>query len=251
MRKNIALTIMALLLAGSAWAQEPEYKFDSAIFVVKQYLQKLNHQSIRADSMLYIESYIYDRETPTDTLVMKRWYVAPNLYRSEVWHGDTVQEILYSNARNLFRWYDGEKGNWQDLSPAWYYDKAEAYNFHGPLHNWNYDGSELSYQGIWRYNGQEAYRIFIQCPSRYDRFYLFEKESGLLFLIDEQTEHNPDMQLRDGKHVEWRAIHEYTPLGEALFPTVESYQFEGRITLIFSKVQYMPINMNLFMQDQP
>ncbi|MCR4828301.1 MAG: hypothetical protein K5864_02450 [Bacteroidales bacterium] len=250
MMKKILLTLIVLLLGGSAWSQNHQYVPDSAALVVDGYLKLLNFKAVKPDSMLYIESYIYNRSYPEDTIVMKRWHVEPYYNRVEVWHKDTLQDALHGNAKDVFRWYNQEKKAWQDLSLAGYYDHLYAYDYRGPLNEWRTDGSELFYQGVWNYNHHEAYRIFVKSPSRYDRYYLFEKETGLLFLIDEQEGHNPDMDTHNDTRVDWRAIHEYTPLDLVVFPTIESYQKDNEITLIFHKMKYIPIDMSLFINDK-
>lgn len=245
MRKTVLITLL-LLLAGGLHAQNHQYIADSAEIVVNRYLRLLNYDALRQDSMLYIETVIYSRSNPHDTIMMRRWHVAPYKYRTEIWHGDTLTTGLVCDAESVFLEYDRWSKHWDDVGVTWYYDHAKAYDFHEPLFNWKSEGCKLTYKGVWKFQGENVYRILVESPLRYDRYYLFEKNSGLLFLIDETTGHSPSFDTVNNVHVDWRAYHEYQPLGTAVFPSIESYQYDDDITFMFHKMCYLPINEELF-----
>ncbi len=250
--KKLTILLFALSTLTVLRAQNHQYIMDSAAFVVDRYLSVLNFEGVRSDSMLYIETYIYNRSNPHDTLVMKRWHVEPQYNRVEIWHHDELQQGYYTNCYDKYREYDAEVGRWTSITTSDYYDIFTAYDFRGPLYHWRSNGVELTYSGIWNYNGHEAYRVMAKAPHRFDRYYLFEKENGLLFLIDETDTPGHDMATKkDSKHTDWRAIHEFQPLGNVLFPSIESYQYEKEITLMFHHYKYLPINMDLFEKSKP
>ena len=50
--------------------------------------------------------------------------------------------------------------------------------------------------------------------------------------------------------MDWHAYHEYQPLGEVLLPSVESYQYQNSIVLIFHKARYVANDERIFIQRQ-
>lgn len=238
------LLCFAFLLFGLA-LQAQEAPTDSAAMIVDQYLRLLNFDAVKTDSMLYIESFVIDRDNTDDTLFMRRWHIEPNSNRVELWHGGELGFGLTTDGYKIFKKYNAEKKQWQRIPVETYYDNESGYNYHGPLHNWRKLGVELTYMGELDFQGNRVYRVLAKEPYRYDRYYLFEKMSSILFLIDEQTTHSEDITDK-AIHVDWRAFHEYVPLGDCLFPSVESYQHEERITIIYHKYRYLPIDRSLF-----
>ncbi len=251
MRKYIILAIgisIGISLNGQTTVQR-DVK-DSAQMVVENYLRLLNYDAISQDTMLYIETYIYSRDEPSDTMIMKRWYWAPFCFRTEVWHGDTLTMGLRTNSYDSYMSYDRDKKRWFKIDVVQYYILARGYDFRGQLYHWKSNNTQLTYNGVWNYNGHEVYRIFVKRPGAYHRNYLFEKESGLLFLIDETDNYQKDLnEVASGPHIDWRAIHEYQPLGNVTFPSIESYQIENDIVLMFHKYKYLPIKKELFIYD--
>lgn len=248
MKRIILLFTLSCWTAMAAWCQNRQTTVDSAELIVDRYIKILNFDAIKSDSMLYIESRITHRSSPNDTIILKRWYLAPYSYRTELWHKDTLTFGLLTNGRTTHkRLKEGEK-KWEDVSISSYMDDFPGYDFHGPFAHYKVMGWAMEYQGVWDMNGHKVYRIFVQAPRRYDRYYLFEKETNLLFLIDEKDTYDPSNTLVEGSHVDWRAYHEYTPKGACTFPTIESYQYEGEITTMHSQVTYLPIDESLFLK---
>ena len=247
MRKIIVIAIMLSMYVGGR-CQNHEYTVDSAEMVVQNYIRLMNFDAIKSDSTLYIESYIYQRSDPHDTTIMKRWFLPPFNYRTEVWHSDTMVTGLSCNGKDVYMMYSKGNKRWEDANMSSFYNEFWGYDFHGPLFKWKTDNTHLQYKGIWKFNDQEVYRIFVTNPDRYERYYMFDKRSGLLFLIDETDSHSDRMVVLDDEHVDWRAYHEYQPVGKALLPSIESYQYGGDITLIFHTYKYVTKDEKLFIQ---
>jgi hypothetical protein len=91
--------------------------------------------------------------------------------------------------------------------------------------------------------GQEVYRVEVSDPDHLDRYYMFEKSSGLLFLMMPVV---PETGKRH-QEVEWRAINEYLPIdGAYIFPSVESYQNFNAITIYYTETELLPFDQNTF-----
>lgn len=246
MKKFFSILLFALLFASASWGQNQLSNADSARLIIDKYLEILRHDAIKADSMLYIESIVVSRSNTDDTCVLKRWYLAPNCYRVELWNRDTLLFGLMTDGLTIHKRITKDEKRWEDISISEFMDLFPGYDFHGPFAHYKVLGWDIRYEGIWNFNGHEVYKIFVQAPHYYDRYYLFEKESNLLFLIDEQETLEPNTYVQDSSHVDWRAYHEYTPLGFALFPSIESYQIDGEITTIFSNIRYVAKDEKIF-----
>lgn len=238
-----------LLVGFGAHCQEADrQEIDSAEVILERYLALLNYDAIRTDSILYIESRIFIQNSPTDTIIMKRWFYPQANYRVELWQGGKLTIGLRSNGYDTFMEYDAEQRQWFKVDVARYYNRLDAYNFHSSLYNWRDHHTSLRYDGIWNFNGSQAYRLFIKQQDVFDRYYMFEKESGLLFMYDELDSYM-DMERDVTDHVDWRAFHEYTPLDKCLFPSIESYQMNGNIVMIFHQYRYIKFDYDIFMED--
>lgn len=248
MKKTLIILSMLICWIGAQGQQKSAV--DSAELIVQQYYNLLNYDGLRNDSILYIETIIYKRSNPTDTAIMKRWFLAPNKARAELWHGDTLLEGAYSDGKTIFREYRlGILTHWTRVADSRYYNIAPNYDFRGALYHRKADAVKLKYEGIWDFNGNPVYRIFVDTPYKYCRNYLFEKESGLLFLIQETNQHSEYTSHQAYDHPDWHAYHEYQPLGDVLIPSVESYQMDGDVVYYFSKSRYVPMNMDIFTKD--
>lgn len=250
MKKRLLLIVAALGLMLSGFAQNHLYTEDSAKTVLDNYFALLRYDIISNDSMLYIESSIVSPQRPGDTVFLRRWFAMPNYYRTEVWHHDTLQTAYASDGALRFRMYNGGRQVWQDIVADKYYDAAAGYDFHGPLYRWKTDGVEIAFAGTWDFKGHPVYRLFVKDPHRYYRYYLFEKETGLLFYIDETKEHDKDSKPADSAKVQWRAYNEYIPVGKQLFVSTESYLSDGEITILHHKYQYLKRDMEPFYVDR-
>lgn len=249
MKKKTLLVLLVLAMAWTGHAQNHLYVADSAKMVLDHYLSLLNYGIISNDSTLYIESVVVSPQHPGDTTFMRRWFAMPNYYRTEVWRHDSLQTAYTSDGYLHFRTYDKGRQMWQDILANKYYDQCEGYDFHGPLYRWQTDGVDISYAGTWTFRGHPVYRLYAKDARRFYRYYLFEKETGLLFYIDEQEEHDADSRPADSLHVQWRAYNEYTPLGKQLFVSAESYLHDDQLTIIYHKYKYLKRDMEPFYVD--
>lgn len=236
--KNITIAIvLTTLVCGSIRAQEPvtintATNSDTAKTIVDRFLKALNYEALPADSMLYIESSIFDFHDRSDTLVMKRWFLPPHSHRVELWvHGKLQLGYLTDGIDNARR-YDTVKHVWQKMTLADYYDKGAAYDFHTPLYKWRTNGSEMQYLGEKELHGVKVDEVHVETPGMHTREYLFEKENGLLFFVIEHPEvYGGDVDPRN-THVDWRAFTDYIHVGSSMLPYTESYKRAGRVTVI-------------------
>lgn len=250
--KKVILIIVCLLGISTVQSQEAVGKVDSAEMIVSRFLKMQDFNKLSRDSILYMETHIYYRSKPTDTAILKRWFLPPNRFRAELWHGDTVVEGNYTDGRGIHRQLTPSmKMGWVDVTPELYYENEQQYDIRGTLHNWRAEGAELKYDGVWNFNGHEVYRVLVETPNKYNKNYIFEKESGMLFLIqetDEKSEYN-DHKAYD--HPDWHAYHEYQPWGAVLLPSVESYQVGNDIVYYYTHFKNLPLNMDIFKKNQP
>lgn len=252
MNKRLFIFIVASLLTVTVTGQNPQKEIDTAEVVVSRYLNLMNIESLRRDSILYIESVIYHRSSPHDTAIMKRWYLPPNRMRSELWHGDTLLQGAYTDGKNIFKECDKSMFNgWTKVAMSRYYNIEPLYDFRGPLYHWKANAVDLTYKGIWHFNNNEVYRVVADSPNGYVNHYLFEKESGLLFFIEETNSHSTYSNHKAEEHPDWHAYHEYQPIGNAILPSIESYQMNEDVIFYFTKYRYIPIDMRIFTEDKP
>lgn len=248
MKKLIFLLFVALALHSTAQKSIPAT--DTAEAIVNRYMDLLNVQSIRPDSILYMETYIYYRSTPHDTAILKRWYLNPNKFRCELWHGDTLIEGLYSDSRTVFKEFSRKVSEkWVNVTDDRFYTMLRAYEFRSPLYNWKANGSTMKYEGRVKFQQNDVYRVLMETPNIYNRHLLFEPESGLLFLIEETSKHSEYTNHAAYEHADWHAFHEYQPVGTVLLPSVESYQMGNDVLFYFTHFDYIPVNMDFFTKD--
>ena len=245
-------SIFALLITAAiaASAQGADGKVDSATVIVGRYLAMQDFNKLRKDSILYMETYIYYRSKPTDTAVLKRWFLPPNSFRAELWHGDTLLEGCYTDGKRIYREYNPKmKVGWIGVTPDHYYDIDYQYDIREELYKWEAEAATLVYKGEWDFNGNKVYRILKETPERYNKYYLFEKESGLLFLIEESNERSEYANHTVYSHADWHAYHEFQPVGNVLIPSVESYQTGNDIVYHFTHFKYLPLDRQIFQKD--
>ena len=231
-----------LLVAAAALTQAQES--DTARRIVDRYLARLNYEALRSDSMLYVESRIFAPNS-TDTVVMRRWHQEPNIDRVELWQGGQLGKGMFTNGKGICMEYNAQRRKWALISHETFLSQQMPYDFRSPLYKYHINGLELTYMGVLTYKGIPCQRVLVHTPNRYDRYYLFEAESGLLFLIDE-LETVADGKASEATHVDWRAVHEYQPFGQSLLPSIESYQDRQGITIIKHTFQYLPYDSSLF-----
>ncbi len=248
--KRLVLATITVLLCLGARAQGRPDAIDTAEQVVQRYYDILNYDGLRHDSILYIETISYKRSNPSDTAILKRWFLPPTRFRAELWHGDTLLEGCYTDGKEIYREYQlGILDGWTRVAQSRYYVLEPGYDFRGALHSRVADAATLTYKGLWDYNGHKVHRVFVDTPYKYCRNYLFEAESGLLFLIEETKQHSEYSNHQAYDHPDWHAYHEYQPLGTVLLPSVESYQMDNDVVFHFSHSKYIPLDMKIFTKD--
>lgn len=242
--------IVALSCFTEAVAQSRSTEIDSAEWVVNRFLKMQDFNKLDKDSILYMETYIYYRSKPTDTALLKRWYMFPNRFRAELWLRDSLIEGCYTDGRRIHREIKPSmKMGWVDVTPELYYADAEQYDIRGTLHNWKADAAILKYTGIWDFNGHPVYRILVETPEKYNKYYLFEKESGMLFLMQETNERSEYSSHQVYAHPDWHAYHEYQPWGALLLPSVESYQVGDDMVYYYTRFKNLAGNIEVFQKN--
>ncbi len=237
MKKGITLLYGLLNFICVALAQQ---NLDAEKRIVT-YLNKLNYENL-TDKTIYIESAIIDSQNPNDTLHMKRWFQHPNFSRVELFYQGNRTLGFCSNGKEYNR-FDLAMKEWIPVNPDRYYDTVIGYDFRGPLYTWKERNLQFTKCEPMKWEDNDVYRITVIDPERADRFYIFEKNSGLLFFIMPITDETMQNKQRD---VDWRSINEYTPIENYLFPSIESYQFNNSITIYYSKIKLLPFDEQLF-----
>ena len=110
--KKFCCIIGLLCLCVFARGQQSKSAQDSAILIIDNYLKMMNLDAVKEDSMLYIESVVVNMST-SDTMVMKRWFVEPYYYRTELWHGDGMAYGLLTDGKTIYKEFGREKLKWE------------------------------------------------------------------------------------------------------------------------------------------
>lgn len=245
MRHYTILTALLALLPLAAVGQ-----IDTAARIVDRYEQLLGADRLPQDSMLTMVTTITSPGSQ-DTFIMKRWYIAPHMLRTEVWHKDTLQTGFCTNGKDRFRSYRPAKGFWEDLPDYIFYEKHLGYDFRGPLYNWRAQGLTLTYKGITRAKGDhELLTVTVEGPGLFTRHYMFEP-TGLLAVIIETDEMDTTEYRYNGEpHTEWKLEHEYMEVGSSsLLPKEESFMREGVLTIMQTEAWFEPKKPLLFNKD--
>ncbi len=243
------LIIGLLLLPLTVLAQNHQDMLDdSAKVVVDRYLQMLNIDGLPQDSLLVMETAITNLGQK-DTVWMRRWYAAPNKFRVEVWNRGKLETGIVTNGQDRFRRYLTAYGSWESVPREDIEKKMQGYDFRGPLYHWREKGATLSWNGTTTLKGEPLQVVKVECPGMYERYYMFEPESGLLTLIFETD------KTADGNHqytkdrIDWKSIHEYQPLTTGILPSQESFMRQGVLTILNSTTHFEEMNPDIFEKD--
>ena len=232
---------IAILITFFSYNVLAQLRPDSAAIVINNYLKNtgydhLNWQTVDIKSIISFSN-------GKDSIIMERRFAFPEYSFVKVSYKGSILFGLYSNNIEYLM-YDTAKHSWNITSENNYRRALSGYDIRGPLFNWENMVTRAQYRGISTFEGNKVYRVAVSDPLRGEREYLFEQSSGNLFLIVElPIERNKNTQ---EPIVDWRAIHEYTPIKDFLFPTLESYQSKGVITIIASKVALKTFNKKDF-----
>ena len=253
-QKGIMLVwALSMGICGAAAQSAVAHDTAEAVRVVERYLQYVDFDQILIDSVLYTETSVVDRDHPNDTMYIYRWHYrpagAPAMERIEMWSRGKMDMAAYCDGKELFRKFDARERHWVDSKREPFIDFMKPYDLRGALYQWRSYAAEMSYEGEYTFEGQKVHRVFVRMAGIHDRYYYFEKTSGLLFLVTEL----PTILGEDAKHpegmVDWRAWHEFTPFHGCLLPTAESYQTPDQIVILHHTYRYVAKNNALFKED--
>ena len=261
--KKIVFLLLLTVCLGTSYAQKPEshivpISFDTvgadtakAAAVIDRHLKKVDFGQSKNDSVLCVVTYAIDRSHPKDTITIYRWYMSPKYNRTEIWQGGRIQDGYYSDGVKLFRKFHTERREWGNLTPDSYYGISLPLDIRGALYDWRKKGAEAFYAGESQFNGETVDRVFVTCPEMFDRYYYFERRTGLLgFLVEEEHIFGDREPALNAVRVDWKAWHEYTPVGMYYLPKEESYQVGGeQIVILYHSYHYEAPQKKLFTED--
>lgn len=246
--KKMLLILLVWLPLTVTGQNQPATGEDTATAVVDRYLQLLNIEALPQDSMLVMETTITFYNSK-DTIWMRRWYSAPERFRVEVWNGGKLETSFLSNGKDRFRRYMPRFDSWESFSQSDFYDKLMGYDFRGPLYHWREKGATLTWNGTTTLKGQPLNVVKVSCPAMFERYYMFEPESGLLTLIFETDKLYESYSAPQQGHIDWKSIHEYQPLSKSLLPSLESFMREGTLTIMSTQIHLEPLDTDIFEKD--
>ena len=239
---RVKLLILSILLLASNLVSAQQQP-DSAALIINNYLAQMNYDKLNWQT-IEAKSVITNSLSPNDTLILVRKFSFPQYSYVELSYKGKILDALFSDG-TTFLAYDTTERAWVVSSQSRYEEQLAGYDIRGPLFNWQNRKVKANYRGISIFEGNEVYQVFVDDPQRDYRNYLFERSSGNLFLIVERQSERKKTQ-----PVDWRAIHEYTPIGDFVFPTLESYQSAGSITVIATQINLLPFNQSQFQKPQ-
>ncbi|MBQ0016278.1 MAG: hypothetical protein KBT04_04790 [Bacteroidales bacterium] len=223
---------------------------DTAEAIVQRFMSIVAYDALPHDSILFIRSHVVSRHAPHDTCVILRWFAWPHDRRIEVWQHDTLVEAYHNRGLTRFRKLDSQTHQWIDASHIHYDDMTIGYDYRGPLYNRHTNGCHMLFDGVYLFNGHPVKKISVSMPESYDREYLFEKESGLLFMVIEKNTSFGQDKMDEDRHIDWRAYDEYLPVGQSLIVSKECYQHHGTVTFVTHYPELIPLDKLIFENDQ-
>lgn len=258
MKKVFATILLVCLLLSlkaqsntSTQAVPSETDSLKAIAIIENYLSYVNFEPILLDSTLCVVSYVIDRQHPSDTMFVYHWYTKGHQLRIEMWQNGQIQEGFYSDGKKIFRTFRPAVRAWVDITQDNFYDHTMPLDIRGALYDWRSKGAEIKYAGQYDFNGHNVNRIFVSSPGIFDRYYFFEKETGLLFMLTEESHiYGDSKKTKNAQRVDWRAWHEFTPFNGLFLPSIESYQYnQSQIVFTYRHYHMEPYNPTLFTED--
>ncbi len=220
-----------------------------AIAIVDRYVDYVNYERIRNDSILFITTHIVDYEHPQDTMTIYRWHYWPNLDRIEMWQKGKMEMAAYTDGKKLFKQFSEKYRAWRLVTRSTYLDFVEPYDIRGPLGKWRSRAAEMYHMGEYDFEGHPVDRVYVTMAGSLDRFYYFEKETGLLFLVTE-IKHQMGGGVPDiDNMVDWRGWHEFVPVADCMMPSEESYQVQGQLVILHHTYRFIPYDAKCFTED--
>ena len=260
--KKILIPILLTVCIGMVHAQERRpivpISFDTigadtarAIAIVDNYLSKIDFGQSHNDSVLAVVTHVVDRSHPYDTITIYRWYMSPRYNRTEIWQGGQLQDAYHSDGVKLFRKFHTGRREWANLTPDSYFNVSQPLDIRGALYGWRAKGAELYYAGEVLFQGKKVDRVFATMPEVFDRYYYFERETGMLGLVVEEEHIYGDREPAiNSVRVDWRAWHEFVPINGYFLPKEESYQVgESQIVILKHSYHFEAPDIKLFTED--
>lgn len=243
------VALLALMPLGLTAQNHRDVLSDSATHVVERYVQMLDIDHLPQDSLLVMETAITTNLNTKDTIWMRRWYAHGERHRIEVWDGKKMTFGLATNGKDRFRNYRSAYETWEAITKENFSNRMQGYDFRGPLYRWNEKGAQLSWNGRTELKGQPLQVVKVVCPDRYNRYYMFEPESGLLTLIFETDEMFDGRKEIVPSHIEWKSFHEYQPLTTGMLPSLESFMRNGELTIMRTSYHFEALDPDFFEHD--
>lgn len=253
------LALVTLILGGRVQAQEPAEGSTAvlvpvdttrAIKIIDNYLGMLDFSKKRGDSIMYVVTKVVEYAHQDDTMYIYRWYQNPRKIRIEIWSGGQIVDGYLGDAVGTFRKFNTKYREWADVTSDSFFDVTMPFDIRGALYDWRSKGAEVSYAGEFNFQGHPVDRIFVASPRAFDRYYYFEKETGLLcFVTEEEHMFGDGEPVKNAQRVDWRAWNEFTPFRGFLMPTIESYQAEDMLVVMYHSYQYLAPNADVFSEN--
>lgn len=257
--KKLFLIISVLFVVAVAQAQHPLVTIGShfeavdtarAARIIDNYISMLNFSTKKDDSVLYVVSKIVDLDHPNDTMFIYRWYQNPRKIRIEIWSGGKIIDGYIGDGISVHRKFHTNYREWMDLTPESFFETTLPFDIRGALYQWREKGAEISYAGEFTFEGHPVDRVYVTCPSTFDRYYYFEKHSGLLFFVTEEEHMFGDGKPNLNAHrLDWRAWSEFIPVSGNLLPSIESYQENDATVVMYHSYKYIPPQTDIFSEN--
>lgn len=221
-----------------------------AIQIVDRYLGMIDFMNEKTDSVLFVTSYVVDQAHLEDTMIIYRWYKAPHSTRIEIWSHGKLDDGYYTDGTGIFRSFHRGRREWANITQHSFYNNIISLDIRGALYDWRSKGSELYYAGEFNYKGRPLDRVFVISPACLDRYYFFEKYTGLLAMVVEDMHIFGDATPKgDVMRVDWRTWNEFTPVHWHYLPSTESYRVGQQVVVIKNTYSYKKPSNGYFTED--
>ena len=167
-----------------------------------------------------------------------------------MWQGGKLFDGYYTDGTGTFRGFHSGRREWADMTQRSLLNIILQFDIRGALYNWRTNGAEVFYAGEFNYKGQPLDRVFVTSPNSFDRYYFFEKGSGLLAFVVEDLHIFGDVTPSDrAMRVDWRSWNEFTPVHGHYLHSVESYRAGEQVVVIKNRYSYIAPGTKYFTED--
>ena len=70
--------------------------------IIDRYIKIIDFDRIIGDSMLYVESWVVERDNPNDTMFIYRWYMSGRRVRIEMWQKGKMEDAYVTDGKVIF-----------------------------------------------------------------------------------------------------------------------------------------------------